>query len=401
MMAKAKSKPRGKKKPRRRSVSLALDQIVERFESLPDPRDDKNKRHKLVDIVVISVCGVICGCDSFTNIETFGKAKLAFFESFLELPNGIPSHDTFTRVFARLDPEAFQQAFFEWVKELRTVRSWDKRKGKGPVLGCDGKTLRGSHDRAAGLGPLHSVSLWLAEDHLSLGQLAVDKKSNEITAIPKLLEMVDVAGTIVTIDAMGCQKTIVKKIRQRGADYVIMVKGNQQSLLDQVIGFLDSTLANHEACTKRNLYTTHERGHGREEHRTYYQFPLTSELGHLRKDWRDLRTVGVVMSRRIVDGKEQVEQRFYISSLPLNVKEFARAVRGHWGIENSLHWVLDMTFGEDRCRARKGHAALNLGWIRRFTAGLLKKNPSKESTRAKRLRAGWDEDFLLEVLTAQ
>ena len=203
-MAKTSSKRKKRKKNNKRPpVRLALGPIAERFANLPDPRDAKNQRHKLVDIVVIAVCGVICGCDGFTDIEEFGRSKLTFFKRVLDLPNGIPSHDTFTRVFATLDPEAFQASFFEWVKELRTIRPWEKTKGKGPVIGCDGKSLRGSHDRAAGMGPLHSVSLWLCEDHLSLGQLAVDKKSNEITAIPQLLEIVDVAGAIVTIDAMG------------------------------------------------------------------------------------------------------------------------------------------------------------------------------------------------------
>lgn len=397
----AKAKARTKQKNWRRPVRIALGDVVKHFTDLPDPRDSKNQRHKLVDIVVIAACGVLSGCNSFTAIETYGHSKRACLGRFLELPNGIPSHDTFTRVFGALDPNELQRCFLSWLQELRLLGPLEPT--AGPMLAIDGKSLRRSHDRAAELGPLQLVSVWASEQCLSLGQVAVAAKSNEITAIPQLLDLVDVAGAVVTIDAIGCQKEIVTKIRARQADYLICLKGNQQQLQERVSAFVASVLGADEPEARWRCHTTHDRGHGREEHRTYYQLELSPALQREfgQAGWRDLQTVGVVMSRRIVAGKETMEFRHYVSSLALDVKRFARAIRSHWSIENSLHWVLDVTFDEDRCRVRKGHAAQNLGWLRRFAISLLKRHPAKDSIQTKRSQAGWNDDFLLEVLTGQ
>lgn len=384
-----------------RKIRIHLGTVTQYFDSLGDPRWQKNQHHKLVDIVVLAICAVLSGCDAFTEIEAYGKAKLHWLRRFLDLRNGIPSHDTMGRVFARLDPQAFQRCFLEWIQQVRVVaRQQPQDSTLGPVLAIDGKTLRRSHDRAAGLGPLHLVSLWATEEHLSLGQLAVDGKSNEITAIPQLLDMVDVAGAVVTIDAMGCQKKIAAKIRSRGADYVLALKRNQEKLFDQVFDFVQGQLEAPMPTAAHRQYETHERGHGRREHRSYHQFIPSAALRRQFREagWSGLKTVGIVIGRRIVNGQEQIETRAYISSLRLGVRRFAHAVRGHWGIENSLHWLLDVTFGEDQSRVRKGKAGENLAWIRRFTLGLLRRHPLKASIRTKRMKAGWNDDFMLEVL---
>lgn len=374
--------------------------IVEHFEELPDPRMDRNKQHKLIDIVVIALCAVISGCDSFTDIALYGVKKYEWFKRFLELPNGIPSHDTFNRVFARLNPRAFQECFTDWVAALHEATGGKIQKVEHKLYAIDGKTLRRSHDRAAGLGPLHLVSVWASEHHLTLGQVAVDEKSNEITAIPQLLELIDVAGGLVTIDAMGCQKEIAAKIRDQEADYILAVKENQPHLYEDISEYFEQQMKNDFAEVKCSRHETYERSHGREESRYCYVVNAPDELRN--KDaWRDLRTIGVAISIRVVDGQEQSDVRYYISSLRRNAKRFAAGVRGHWGIENSLHWVLDVTFNEDQSRVRKGHAAENLAWLRRFAISLLKRHPAKQSIRSKRLAAGWDNEFLLQVLTGQ
>lgn len=377
-----------------------LFSIVEHFEDLPDPREDRNRRHKLVEIVVIAVCGVLSGCDAFTEIEQYGRKKIAWLKRFLELPNGIPSHDTFSRVFACLNPEAFQRCFFGWVLKLCEAFQGKLPKPSPRQYAIDGKTLRRSHDRGSGLGPLHLVSVWVSEQQVSLGQLAVDEKSNEITAIPELLEMLEVSGGVVTIDAMGCQKEIAAKIREKGADYVLGLKGNQGKLHQEVRSYIEEQMDNDFAEVACSRHETNEKRHGRQEHRAYYQLDVPKHWQQ-RGQWRGLRTIGVVISFRTLKGEEQADARYYISSLRRNAKRFASAVRGHWGIENSLHWVLDVTFDEDRSRVRKGHGAVNLAWIRRFAISLLKQHPDKRSIRSKRLASGWDNDFLLEVLTGK
>jgi predicted transposase YbfD/YdcC len=368
-----------------------LVSIVAHFEELPDPRQDRNKQHKLIDLIVIAICAVICGCESFPEIALYGEKRKEWFRQFLELPNGIPSHDTFWRVLQRIKPAAFQACFARWVASLRDATG-------GQIIAIDGKTLRRSHDRAAGQDPLHLVSAWAAENHLALGQVAVDGKSNEITAIPKLLELIDVTGGIVTIDAMGCQREIATQIRAQGADYVLAVKENQPHLYEDISAYLAQQMENDFADVRCSRYATQERGHGRAEERFYYHLDVPAGLRN-REAWCELRTIGMVVSLRTVNGQEQADVRYYLSSLRRNARQFAQAVRGHWGIENSLHWVLDVTFDEDQCRVHKGHGAENLAWIRRFAVSLLKRHPADHSIRSKRLAAALDNDFLLEVLT--
>lgn len=396
----AKQKAKRPMKRKKNTLSLPVDTIKRYFQTLPDPRAVKNRRHLLSEIMVIAICGLLASCNSFSAFEKYGKRKEKWLRKFLELPNGIPSHDTFTRVFGSLESKAFQRCFDRWLVHLQNRKMKDE---KGAVfMAIDGKTLRRSHDRTKDLGPLHLVSIWACEGHLSLGQVAVPEKSNEITAIPELLEMVDISGATITIDAMGCQKAIVKKIRSKQANYVLALKGNQETLHDQTISFVVAQLELEAPSVAYEHHETNERGHGRQEHRVYYQFELPPEMQCFESDWQDLKTIGVVIDTRTIKGQEQFDVRYYISNLSLDVKQFAKAVRGHWRIENTLHWILDMTFDEDRCRIRKqSNAVENLAYMRRIALSLLKQHPSKDSVNLKRQQAGWDNDFLLEVLLGQ
>lgn len=362
------------------------------FVKLTDPRLDRSKRHTLLDILILAVCATLGNADGWVDIERFGKAKLDFFRTFLELPNGIPSHDTFGRVFARLDPAGLMACIQQWLDALGAAVA-------GEVVAIDGKTLRGSFDTAAGQNPLHLVSAWATEARLTLGQVAVDAKSNEITAIPLLLELLDLRGCIVTIDAMGCQKDIAAAIRGRDADYVLALKDNQPSVHQAVH---EAFVAHAEAdFTEPSLrqFRTVERSHGREEVREYFVADAPAEL--LRGGtWKDLRSIGMVARTRTVDGVTSEEIVYYLTSLPAKVKTFAKAVRAHWGIENRLHWSLDVTFAEDRSRVRKDHSPLNLSMLRRLALSILQRDTSlKDNLRGKRLRAGWDEEILLKILT--
>jgi len=336
------------------------------FTSLPDPRLARSRRHSLLDLVIIALCATLGGADGWADIERFGKAKRAFFDSFLELPNGIPSHDTFGRVFARLDPAALLGCVQDWLTAFCAAVDPE-------MIAIDGKALRHSFDTAAGRNPLHLVSAWATQARLVLGQVAVAEKSNEITAIPALLRLLDVEGCIVTIDAAGCQKEIAAQIRAQQADYVLAVKDNQPTLADDLIeAFIDHADRDYTDPGLRRC-TTVERGHG--------------------------RTIGLVIRTRAVDGVETEEFVYYLSSLPPKVKTFARAVRGHWGIENRLHWSLDVTFAEDQSRVRKDHGPINLGMFRRLALSILQQDTSlRDSLRGKRLRAGWDMDCLLAIL---
>jgi predicted transposase YbfD/YdcC len=362
------------------------------FANLTDPRMDRSKRHCLLDIIILAVCATLGNADGWADIERFGKAKIAFFRTFLELPNGIPSHDTFGRVFARLDPAALMACIQQWLDALGKAVA-------GEVVAIDGKTLRGSFDTAAGKNPLHLVSAWACEARLTLGQVAVDAKSNEITAIPLLLQLLDLPGCIVTIDAMGCQKEIAAAIRAREADYVLAVKDNQPSLHQAVHeAFVTHADEDFEDPTLRRIKTV-ERGHGREETREYFIAAAPADLV-ADGPWKDMRSIGMVCRTRVVDGVEADEIVYYISSLPPKVKRFAKAVRGHWGIENRLHWSLDVIFAEDASRVRKDHSPLNLGMLRRLGLSILQKDTSvKDSLRGKRLRAGWDDAVLRKILT--
>jgi predicted transposase YbfD/YdcC len=370
----------------------ALELFAPFFENLSDPRMERTKRHSLLDIIILAVCATLGNADGWADIERFGKAKIDFFRTFLELPNGIPSHDTFGRVFGLLDPAPLMACIQQWLDALGAAVA-------GEIVAIDGKTLRGSFDTAAGKNPLHLVSAWACEARLTLGQVAVDAKSNEITAIPLLLELLDIKDCIVTIDAMGCQKEIAAAIRGREADYVLAVKDNQPSLHDAVHeAFMAHAEDDFTDPTLKRI-TTVERGHGRDERREYFIAEAPAALVRS-KEWVGVQSIGMVSRIRVVNGVEQDEIVYYISSLAPKVKRFAKAVRGHWGIENRLHWSLDVTFAEDASRVRKDHSPLNLSMLRRLALSILRKDTSlKDSLRGKRLRAGWDDEVLLKILT--
>jgi len=368
------------------------NEFIERFSVLPDPRTGNRTEHKLMDIVAIAIIATLCGEDTWVDIEAFAIAREDWLRHFLELPHGIPSHDTFGRVFSLLSPEAFEQSFTAWTQDVYHLT-------QGTVVAIDGKTVRRSHDRKNGGKPLHLVSAWASENGAVLAQRKVEEKSNEITAIPSLLNELLVKGCIVTIDAMGCQKEIVETIREQQADYVIAVKGNQKTLHDDIRLFFDDA----QACEFRDIphayAKTVEKGHGRIDIRRYWLSPASAALlsDH---GWRDLHSVGMVESERHVDGKVSIERRYYITSLTETVTEFARAVRAHWGIENGLHWVLDMTFREDELRIRKNNAAENAAILRRMALNLLKQDTSyNKSLRLKRKQCSWNNDYLLHVLS--
>jgi len=371
---------------------IARISIIEYFSDLPDPRVERHKEHKLLDILVIAICAVIAGCEACTQMAEYGRRKEPWLRRFLELPNGIPSHDTFSRVLALVDPGKFQECFMRWAAALHHATG-------GKVVAIDGKTLRRSFDRTKGLNPLHLVSAWASENHISLGQVAVDTKSNEITAIPALLELLDVSGAIVTIDAAGCQRAIVSQIRKQEADYVLALKQNQNSMYEDVAEHFEKQAAEGFANPPCSSHETHEKAHGREEHRTTRAVPVPQTLRN-RELWRDLKSVGMVESRRSVGGREESFTRYFISSLEADAEQLAHAVRSHWGIENSLHWVLDFTFREDESRTRKGHGAENIAALRRLAITLLKREPTKQTLTIKRLIAGWDDDYLFRVLLA-
>lgn len=370
-----------------------IKDIKNHFAELPDPRSSINRRHLLVDVVVISLCGVLAGADGPVAIAVWAKAHRNWLRRHLQLPRGIPSRDTLRRFLERVDPEAFQRCFAAWIESL-LIPDVDGAR----LLNIDGKTLRRSHDRKHGLGPLHLVSVWASEQGLTLAQVATEEKSNEITAIPAVLELVDVKGAIVTIDAMGCQKAIAQKIIERGGDYLLPVKGNQGHLEQAVEAYFDKHLEDDFTGVKVSRFETEEKHHGRLERRTYLQVNVPRTLAG-RDEWTGLRTLGMVIRTRETDGHETGEVQCYISSTKRNAKLFARASRGHWSIENSCHWSLDMTFREDESRVRDRRLAETLAWLRRFALGLLKQHPdTKKSLVMKRRLAGWSTDFLSEVL---
>ena len=373
---------------------IGLDEVVRHFEELEDPRSEVNLRHPLVSVVVIALLAVLAGAGGPTAIARWAVMKREFLLQVLDLPNGIPSKDVFRRVLMALKPAAFQACFANWLQSLRTEAT-AATGVEQPILAVDGKTARRSHDRKNGLGALHSVSVWASEFGLSLGQVACAEKSNEITAIPELLRLVDIEGAIITIDAMGTQKAIAAQIIEGKADYVLALKGNQETLHQAVINYIDEQLEGDLANARE--YVTTEKGHGREEIRTYLQLPAPKSLPGFML-WEGLKTIGVVTSRCLRDGKETIEVRYYISSLPMGVKQFARAVRGHWGIENACHWVLDMTYREDDSRIRDEALRENFAWLNRFTLSLLKQHPDRTSLVMKRRSCGWNDDYLLKVL---
>ena len=374
-----------------------LDEVIAHFTDLEDPRSPINRQHPLVSVVVIALMAVLAGAGGPTAIARWAKTKHEFLLRVLDLPTGIPGKDVFRRVLMLLNPAAFQAGFCNWLAALR-AKATDASGIDQPILAVDGKTARRSHDRTNGLGALHSVSVWASDFGLSLGQVACDEKSNEITAIPELLRLVDIKGAIITIDAMGTQKAIAEQIIEQKADYVLALKGNQETTHQAVIDYIDRQLENDFASVAMRRLVTTETGHGREEVRSYFQMPVPADLAEAGR-WKGLRTIGLVVRTRIQDGQETTELRYYLSSLPLGVKRFAQAVRGHWGIENSCHWSLDFTFREDESRIREKNLRENFAWLNRFLLSLLKQHPGRDSIVMRRRACGWDENFMLQVLT--
>jgi predicted transposase YbfD/YdcC len=374
---------------------LSLDEVVAHFQELEDPRSTVNRRHPLASVVVIALLAVLAGASGPTAIARWAALKEGLLSAVLDLPHGVPRKDVFRRVLMVLKPAAFQACFANWLRALRTEAT-AATGVEQPVLPIDGKAARRSHDRNKGLGALHSVSVWASEYGLSLGQVACDERSNEITAIPELLRLVDIQGAIITIDAMGTQKAIAEQIIEGGADYVLALKGNQETLHRAVIDYIDEQLEGDLADAQEHVTT--ETGHGREETRTYLQLPAPEELPGFRL-WKGLKSVGLTTSCCLRDGKEAIEVRYYISSLGVDVKQFARAVRGHWSIENGCHWVLDLTFREDESRLREQQLRENFAWLNRFALSLLKQHPARQSLAMKRRSCGWSDDFLMEVVS--
>jgi predicted transposase YbfD/YdcC len=378
------------------TVHIALEEVVGYFDELEDPRSTINQKHPFVSVVVIALMAVLAGASGPTTIAQWAKHKEAFLLRVLNLPNGVPRKDVFRRVLSLLHPTAFQTCFAAWLKTLRDQAAAATEIDQ-PIYAIDGKTARRSHDRKKALGALHSVSVWASEFGLSLGQVACADKSNEITAIPELLKLVDIRGAIITIDAMGTQKAIAAQIVEQKADYVLALKGNQEKLHDAVIEHIDKLVENDFAGVDARQHTTTETAHGREETRCYTHLPVPSDLPN-KEQWKGLKSIGVAITACVRDGKESIEKRYYISSLPVGVKRFARAVRGHWGIENSCHWSLDMTFREDESRIRDRNLRENFAWLNRFLLSLLKQHPSKNTVIGRRRDCTWNDDFLLEVL---
>ena len=376
---------------------IGLDEVVRHFEELEDPRSSVNRKHPLVSVVVIAIMAVLAGANGPTAIARWAALKEEFLVTALDLPEGVPGKDVFRRVLMALQPAAFQKCFVGWLESLRAAAA-EASGVEQPVLAVDGKTLRRSHDRKNGLGALHSVSIWASEYGLTLGQVACAEKSNEITAIPELLRLVDIKGAIITIDAMGAQRAIAEEVIGGEADYVLALKGNQETLHQAVIDPIDERLEGDDVGTAELV--VREQGHGREEERTYLQLPVPEDLPG-KSQWKDLKSIGVVTSRCLRDGKESVEVRYYISSLAVEVKRFAHAVRSHWGIENTCHWTLDVTYREDESRIRERLLRENFAWLNRLTLSLLKQHPGKGSIARKRRACGWSDKFLMEVLTGR
>ena len=368
------------------------DSIVEHFSDIKDIRIERRKKHKLIDIITISICAVVCGADGWEDIEMYGIARKKWLEKFLELPNGIPSHDTFARVFSQINPEEFNKSFLSWVKGISKTTA-------GEIIAFDGKQSRNSGDEKNGRGAINTVSAWAASNRLVLGQTKVEGKSNEITALPKLIDVLDLAGCIGTIDAIGCQREVVKRIVKKEADYVIAVKKNQPNLYKQVEQLFKQAIKTNGDSLNISDFSSKETNRGREETRNYLMISgIGASIDELQK-WKNLNSIGMVESVREVGSKTTVEIRYFISSLGDNIKKLVEAIRGHWSIENSLHWVLDVTFQEDKSRIRKDNAPANFAVLRHIAVNLLGQNKSRKlSVRKKRFLASLDEEYSRELL---
>jgi len=359
--------------------------IYKYFSQIPDPRLDRNKKHKLTDIIILSILAVLCGAESYDSIEEFGKARIDFLRQILQLPNGIPSHDTINRAISMIKPDQFEKVFTQWSGTLRDIST------ENEVIAIDGKTVRGSKDSFHNKPAIHIVSAWASQNSLVLGQRKVDGKSNEITAIPELLEMLEIKECIITIDALGTQRDIAQKIIDNDANYILALKGNHPYLKQDVESLCRRSKPDYENETL-------EKGHGRIETRKCEVYNKIDLLEDIDK-WPNFSSVIKVTAQREIKNKRTSETRFYISSLDHNAKEFNKYIRQHWSVENNLHWTLDMTFREDEQRKRIKYAAQNFAVIRKIALNLLKKEGSKKlSLKTKRLKAGWDNRFLLEIL---
>jgi predicted transposase YbfD/YdcC len=369
--------------------------IVKYFGKIRDPRIDRTKRHKLMDILIIAICAVICGADSWVDIELFGKSKIEWLKTFMKLANGIPSHDTFGRVFAALNPEEFENSFMEWVQAINQLTA-------GQVIAIDGKQMRGSKDVAAGKEAIYMVSAWATANQLVLGQRKVDEKSNEITAVPQLLKMLDITGCIVTVDAISTQTKIAKTIIDQGGDYILAVKENQGHLYEDIHDLFEEDWQHNFEDAPYSYAKTVNKDHGRIEIRQCWTISDPEYLANVRelKRWSDIQSLVMILSERRMGEESAIQDRYYISSLESDAEKILKAKRSYWGVENRLHWVLDIAFNEDHSRVRKDNAPHNFAVLRHMALNLLKQEHSvKAGIKAKRLKCGWDTDYLLQVLS--
>jgi predicted transposase YbfD/YdcC len=365
--------------------------ILNHFSVISDHRVDRTKKHSLINIIVIAICAVICGADSFVEIEEFGNSSIDWLKTFLHLENGIPSHDTFGRVFSLIDPNEFKKCFLNWIKEVSKITN-------GEIVSIDGKTVRRSYDKRSNKSAIHLVSAWANANSLVLGQVKVDSKSNEITAIPELLKLLEIKGCIVTIDAMGCQKKIATAIVNKEADYILALKGNQGNLYQETVEFFENAQTKNFEGMEHESHVTKEKGHGREEIREYR---MVRDIDWLpsKNEWTKLNSIGMVIATRIIDNNITTDVRYYISSLKNGIQEFANGVRSHWGIENKLHWVLDVQLREDDSRIRKENAPENFSILRHVALNLLRQEKSlKRGIKTKRLKAAVDCKYREKVL---
>jgi predicted transposase YbfD/YdcC len=370
--------------------------LVEHFNGLDDPRIERSKEHLLIDVVTIAICAVLCGADDWVEVAAVGRGKEEWFQQFLELPNGIPSHDTFWRVFRALDPLQFEECFLAWVRDVMRLTD-------GEIVAIDGKKLRRSYDRTSHKAAIHMVSAWATENHLVLGQRKVNEKSNEIKAIPELLRLLELHGCIVTVDAIGCQKEVAEAIRTQGADYALAVKQNQGKLYEDVKDLFAGAVEEQWRDVSHGYVRDVYGDHGRIEIRECWTISEGDFLDYLRnrQAWKDLQTIVMLRCERRLGRKRSRQTRYYISSLPNDAKHILKVVRGHWGIENGLHWILDIAFQEDQSRLRKGHGAHNFAMLRHIALNLLKQERTEKiGVKAKRLRAAVDNKYLLKVLTS-